>query len=379
MIRDYNASCREMLVEVPLLDLKSEYKKLRMELLAAVDEVLTSMQLFLGPNVQALEHEWAEYCGTAHAIGVGSGTDALHLILRACNIGPGDEVITVSWTFFATIEAIIHAGATPVLVDIDPATYCLDPSKLEAAITPRTKAIIPVHIFGHPADMDPINEIAKAHGLLVIEDACQAHGAMYKGKRAGSLGDAAAFSFYLSKNLGGYGEGGIITTTSEQIAEQVTLLRNHGHESKYAHKIVGYNARLDEIQAAMLRVKLQYLEEWNEARRQHAALYNSLLADAPVVTPAEADYARHVYHVYTIRTREREKLIRRFASEGIAYALHYQAPPHTQEACREWNLCDCSLPETERASGETIQLPMFPGMTDEQIGFVAGAVREALG
>ena len=365
-------------MEVPLLDLKAEYKKLKPELLAAVDDVLTSMQLFLGPNVQGLEHEWAQFCGVPHAIGVGSGTEALHLILRACNIGPGDEVITVSWTFFATLEAIGHVGATPVLVDIHPDTYCLDPAKLEAAITPRTKAIMPVHIFGQCADMDPINEIARARGLYVIEDACQAHGAEYKGQRAGSLGDAAAFSFYLSKNLGGYGEGGIITTGSEEIAEQVTYLRNHGHESKYAHRMIGYNSRLDEIQAAMLRVKLRHLDEYNEARRAHAALYSSLLADVPVAKPIEADYARHVYHVYTLRTSARERLVNRFAAEGIGYALHYQAPPHTQEACRQWGLCDCDLPVTTAYSQQVIQLPLFPGLKDKQIEFVAQTVREAL-
>lgn len=366
-------------MDVPLMDLKTQYLMLRDELLAAVDDALTSMQLFLGPNVQDLEREWAEYCGAAEAVGVGNGTEAISLALRALDIGPGDEVITVSWTFIATLEAIAHVGATPVVVDIEPETYCIDPAALAEAIGPRTRAVIPVHVFGHPADIDAIREVTLPREVFIIEDAAQAHGALYKGARVGALGIAATFSFYLTKNLGGYGEGGIITTACEEVAQRLRLLRNHGHVSKYEHGIIGFNSRLDEIQAAMLRVKLRRLDEWNARRRELAAMYNERLADLPVVTPYEADWAEHVYHLYAVRTERRDELVGAFEEAGVGYSLHYQAPPHTQPACRPYGLADAHLPVTMRLAREVIQLPIHPLLTETEVDYVCDVVRKTLG
>ncbi|MDI9585645.1 MAG: DegT/DnrJ/EryC1/StrS family aminotransferase [Acidobacteriota bacterium] len=365
-------------MEVPLTDLKAQYQILRADLLKAVDDALTSMQLTLGPNVQAFEREFAEYCQAPHAVGVGNGTEAIALALQAAGVGPGDEVITVSWTFIASIEAIVHAGATPVVVDIDRDTYTMDPESLAQAITPRTKAVIPVHVFGHPADMDAIRALAEPRGIAVIEDAAQAHGATYKGRKAGSLGDAATFSFYLTKNLGGYGEGGIVTTVSDEIFDRLTLLRNHGHRSKYEHEIVGYNGRLDELQAAMLRVKLPYLDQWNEARRACAAMYTERLADLPVEPPREADWAKHVYHLYTIRTEKRDALSEAFAEARIGHTLHYKVPPHTQPACAKYGLNDANLPVTAELSSRVIQLPMHPYLKEEEIDYVCDVIRKVV-
>lgn len=365
-------------MEVPLMDLKTQYQDLREELLGAVDDALCSMQLFLGPNVQALEKEWAQYCGVSHAVGVGNGTEAIALALKALDIKPGDEVITVSWTFIATIEAIVHVGAKPVVVDIDPRTYCMDPASLAEAITPRTRAVIPVHIFGHPADIDAIREITLPRDIFLIEDAAQAHGALYKGQRVGSLGIAATFSFYLTKNLGGYGEGGMVTTGCDWVAEKLALLRNHGHLSKYEHGIIGYNARLDEIQAAMLRVKLKYLEAWNARRRELAALYTQRLADLPVVTPYEAPWAQHVYHLYCIQTDKRDELAAAFQEAHIGHSLHYQAPPHTQPACKPYGLGDANLPVTMELAKKTIQLPMHPLLREEEIDYVCDVIRKVV-
>ena len=366
-------------MQVPLMDLKAEYHQLRNELLAAVDGALESMQLFLGPNVQALEKEWAQLCGVKYALGVGSGTDALILALKALDIGTGDEVITTAWTFIATIEAIVHVGARPVLVDIEPANFCLAPQLLEAAISPQTRAIIPIHIFGHPADMDSINQVAQQRNLYVIEDAAQAHGAGYHGQCVGNLGDCAIFSFYMSKNLGGYGEGGMVTTNNAHIAQQVRLLRNHGYTSKYEHALLGYNSRLDEIQAAILRVKLKRLEWGNQRRCEQAALYNELLAECPVITPAEAPGACHVYHLYTIRTSRRDELAAHLEEQAISCARHYQAPVHTQPAYQPWRPGELDLPETEKAAREVIQLPLHPYLSDEQIRYVATAVNQFFG
>lgn len=365
-------------MEVPLMDLKAEYQQLKVELLEAVDNALDSMQLFLGPNVQALEEEFAQFCGVKHAPGVGSGTDALILTLKALGIGPGDEVITVAWTFIATLEAIVHVGASPVVVDIEPDTYCLDPQLIEAAITSNTRAIIPVHVFGHPTDMESINRIARERDLYVLEDAAQAHGAQFHGRPVGGLGDCAAFSFYMSKNVGAYGEGGMVTTNSDHIAEQVRLLRNHGQTEQYEHAIMGYNSRLDEIQAALLRVKLRQLAWGNQQRREQATLYNELLGDCPVTTPVEAAGARHVYHLYTIRTSRRDELAAHLEQQGIGFARHYQAPCHTQPACRPWGLNEAVLPQTEAAAREVIQLPLHPYLSDEQIRYVAATVEEFL-
>jgi dTDP-4-amino-4,6-dideoxygalactose transaminase len=364
---------------IPLVDLHAQYVPLRAEILAAIGGVLDGMQLFLGENVQGFEAEFAEYCGTRYAVGLGSGTEALHLALIACGMGPGDQVITVSHTFIATVEAIYLTGATPVLVDIDPETYTIDVSQIEEKITSNTKAIIPVHLYGQPADMDPILAIAEKHGLVVVEDACQAHGAEYKGKRTGSLGNVGCFSFYFSKNLGAYGEAGICVTNDPEIARHLRMLRDHGSEEKYYHSMMGVNARLDEIQAAILRVKLRRLDEWNDARRSSAYLYNELLIDSPVVTPNEVEYARHVYHLYVIRTSQRDKLQAYLRERGIATGIHYPVPIHLQTAWRRGNHQTESLPITERYAREILSLPMFPEMTAEQVTSVVNAINTFYG
>ncbi len=369
---------REKPVEVPLADLKTQYLDLRAELLEAVDCALTSMQLNLGPNLLALEDEWAQYCDAKYGIGVGNGTEAISLGLKALGVGPGDEVITVSWTFIATIEAIVHVGATPVVVDIDPDTYCMDPARVEAAITDKTRVVLPVHVFGHPADIDAIAEAIGPREIFILEDAAQSHGALYKGRRTGSLGTAATFSFYLTKNLGGYGEGGMVTTSSDDVADSLRLLRNHGHVSKYEHQVIGYNGRLDEIQAAMLRVKFRYLEEWNRRRRELAAMYNERLADLPVVTPCEAEWAQHVYHLYPIRTEKRDELAQALAEARIGHSLHYQAPPHTQQACAPYGLNEAHLPVTMDLAKKVIQLPMHTLLTEEQVDYVCDVVRKTV-
>ncbi len=361
---------------IPLVDLKKQYQPLKDEILGRIGEVLDGMHLFLGEHVQALEREFADVCGAQYGIGVSEGTTALWLALRACGIGPGDEVITVSHTFIATIEAIALTGARPVFVDIDPVTYTMDISQVEACITSRTRAIVPVHLYGQPADMDPLIDLAHDYGLRIIEDACQAHGAAYRGRPVGSLGDAAAFSFYYSKNLGAYGEGGMVTTNDENIARQVRMLRDHGSNRRYHHEIIGVNGRLDEIQAAILRVKLPYLKAWNEARRNHAAFYNQLLADTPVTTPVAAPYVRHVYHLYVIRAPWRDELQAYLRQHDIATGIHYPIPCHLQRACRDFGYRQGELPVTERIAGEILSLPMFADLTPGDIRAVADAVRD---
>ena len=362
-------------MQIPFVDLKTQYASIKEEVLFEVSQALDGMQLFLGKNVQALEFDYAAYCNTEFAIGVGSGTDALHIALRACGIGPGDEVITVSHTFIATVEAIILAGAKPVLIDIEPETYNMDPGQLEAAITPRTKAIIPVHIYGQPADMDPILEIARANNLKVIEDACQAHGAEYNGRRTGSIGDAACFSFYFTKNLGAYGEAGIITTSDPEITKNCRMIRDHGQNAKYHHAMIGINGRLDEIQAAILKIKLRYLDEWLENRRSLAKIYNSNLAKDYVV-PQEMPWAKHVYHLYVIRTPERDRLREYLESKGVSSGMHYPVPVHLQEAWRAYGGPELSLPVTEKITQEIISLPMYPELTPEEADYVCNCVNE---
>jgi dTDP-4-amino-4,6-dideoxygalactose transaminase len=344
--------------------------------MSAVGGVLESMELFLGKNVQAFESEFAAYCGTRDAIGLGSGTAALHLALLACGIGPGDEVVTVSHTFIATAEAIMLCGARPALVDIDPKTYTMDVSAIEDSITSKTRAILPVHIYGQPADMDPILALASEHGLAVIEDACQAHGAEYKGERVGSLGDVGCFSFYYSKNLGAYGEAGMCVTSRPEIARRLRVLRDHGSASKYRHSVMGVNARLDEIQAAILRVKLKRLEDWNEARRANARVYNDLLAASPVVTPFEAGHARHVYHLYVIRVQDRDGLRAHLHDAGIGTGIHYPVPIHCQPAWKEAGSGEQVLETTEGCADEVLSLPMYAELTADQIERVVSAVRE---
>jgi len=360
---------------IPLVDLKAQYEPIKDEIMQAWGEVLDGMRLFLGPNVQAFEREFAAYCGTDFGLGVADGTNAIHLALRACEIGPGDEVITVAHTFMATVESILLAGARPVFVDVEPDTLLMDPAQIEAAITPQTRAILPVHLYGQVCDMDPILEIARRHKLYVIEDACQAHGAEYKGQRAGSIGDIAGFSFYFSKNLGGYGEGGMVTTSNEGLRRRVKMLRDHGSENRYYHDMVGWNGRLDELQAAALRIKLRRLEGWNDLRQAHATRYNELLKDI-VVTPTRAEGRKHVYHLYVIRTGQREALRRHLNELGIGTGIHYPVPCHLQRAVQELGYRAGSLPVTEAAAEEILSLPMYAELTDEQIERVAEAVVE---
>lgn len=365
-------------VHVPLVDLRGEYELLREEILAAVDQVLSGMQLYLGPQTEALEAEWATYCGTDHAVAVASGTDALLLALIAADVGPGDEVITVGWTFMATLEAIIHAGARPRVVDVREDTLTIDVEKLADAISPRTRAIIPVHIYGHPADMDEIMELAAEHDIFVLEDAAQAHGAEYRGRKVGSLGHAAAFSFYVTKNLGAYGEGGMVTTNDDAIAHKLRLLRNHGRAGKADHVAVGYNSRMHELQAAILRLKLRHLPAWNERRRQIAATYGERLANLPLRLPTELPHCRHAWHIYGTRLPDRQRLIAALDRAGIGYALHYRLPAHKQPAMTPWALDKAPTPVTDEAATQILGLPIHPLLSDEQIDYVCQVVRTAL-
>jgi dTDP-4-amino-4,6-dideoxygalactose transaminase len=362
-------------MNIPLVDLRAQYQPLRNEIMAGMEQALEGMHLFLGENVQAFEKEFAQFCGVKHGIGVSDGTSALHIILRAMGIGPGDEVITVSHTFIATAEAIILAGARPVFVDIDPDIYLMDVGQIETKITPRTKAILPVHLYGQTADVGPIMEIASRHGLKVVEDACQAHGAEHRGRRAGSLGDAAAFSFYFSKNLGAYGEGGFITTNDDETARRVRMLRDHGSERRYYHDLIGMNARLDELQAVVLRAKLPHLEEWNAQRRQNAARYDELLKGAPVVTSRVCPDNIPVYHLYVIRAPRRDELLGWLKNQGVFAGVHYPVPVHLQKAMGDLGYGPGDLPVTERIAGEILSLPMYPELTTEAIGFVADSIK----
>jgi dTDP-4-amino-4,6-dideoxygalactose transaminase len=366
-------------MQVPLVDLKAQFRSIQEDVLAALAEALDGMDLFLGPNVRAFEAEFAAYCRAQHAIGVGSGTDALYLALKACGVGPGDEVITVPYTFFATAEAIRMLGAVPVFVDVDPETYTLDPAKLPAAITRRTRAIVPVHLYGQMADMEAICAIARRHGLVVVEDACQAHGAWDRGQRAGSVGDAAAFSFYMSKNLGAYGEAGAVTTNSRAIAEAVRILRDHGSGRKYEHQELGVNSRLDELQAAILRVKLRQLDEWNAKRRAHAATYGQLLAGLPIGLPVTRPGATHVYHLYVIRLRDRDRVRHALADRGVSTGVHYPIPIHRQAAFEGGTgFIAGDLSVAEGLCEGVLSLPMYPELEPEQITSVATCLRESL-
>lgn len=364
--------------QVPFVDLRSQYRAIEGEIKAAIAEVLEGMELMLGPNVRAFEAEFAAYCRARFAIGVANGTDALQLALRACGVAPGDEVITVSHSFFATAEAIMQVGAVPVYVDIDPTTYTMDPSLLEAAISARTRAILPVHLYGQMADMDAITAVARRHGLAVIEDACQAHGAEDRGRRAGSIGDAAAFSFYMSKNLGAYGDAGAVTTNSRAVADQVRLLRDHGSAHKYEHDEVGLNSRLDEIQAAVLRIKLRRLEGWNEQRAECASHYGELLKELPLELPAVRSGTRHVFHLYVIQTAGRDRLREALADRGIAAGIHYPVPIHLQRAAVGNGRVAGDLRVTEAAAGRILSLPMYAELSLGQQRYVAACLRDHL-
>jgi dTDP-4-amino-4,6-dideoxygalactose transaminase len=368
-----------MSMRVPFLDLSTHHAPLRGEFRAAIEEVIESGAFAGGPFVARFEENFAAYCNCRHALGVGSGTEALWLALLALGVGPGDEVVTVPSTFMATAEAITYCGAKLVFVDIDERTYTMDPAGLEEAITIQTKAIIPVHLFGQPADMDPILKIARTHGLFVIEDAAQAHGAEYKGRRVGSLGDAGCFSFYPGKNLGALGEAGAVVTNNDELQEKIRILRDHGQIRKYHHTMIGWNCRMDGIQAAVLGIKLRHLEKGNELRRSHAAQYDRAFEPLEeVVTPYEDPYARHVYHIYAVRVRERDEVIRRLEKTGIACGIHYPVPIHLQEAYQNLGYEEGAFPIAEQAAKEFVSLPMFPELTPAQIDLVVEGVKEAL-
>jgi dTDP-4-amino-4,6-dideoxygalactose transaminase len=366
--------------EIPLVDLKAQYVTIREEVRRAIDEVLDSMQLTIGPNVKAFDQEFASYIGTKHSIGVGSGTDALQLGIRACGVSSGDEVITVSHTFFATVEAILYANARPILVEVDDRSMLMDPAAVAAAITPRTKAIIPVHLYGRTVDMKPLRQIAQDRNITIIEDAAQAHGALLDdGKKAGTAGRVNCFSFYCSKNLGAYGEAGSITTDDDRLAEELRALREHGQSTRYYHPVIGYNARLDEIQAAVLRIKLRRLEQWNERRRELAKMYDQRLKGTGVTTPeVPSDIRRHVFYTYTIRVPGgRRDDLRKFLGErGIGTQIHYPVPIHLQQSAEFLGYRKGDLPVTEKVAGEVLSIPMFAELTDEQVDRVASAIRE---
>lgn len=365
--------------QIPILDLSAEIEALWDELNAAIQRVFRSGRFILGPEVEAFEREVAEYLSVKHAIGVNSGTDALVIGLRALGIGPGDEVITTPFTFFATAEAISQVRATPLFVDIDPRTFNIDPGLIEEKITPRTKAILPVHLYGQAADMDPIMSLAGKYGLKVLEDVAQAFGGEYKGRKLGTIGHAGAFSFFPSKNLGAYGDGGLIATDDDRVAEVARMLRAHGARKKYYNEVLGYNSRLDELQAAILRVKLPHVDAWNEARRRVAQTYNELLKDVPgVVIPYEATYAKHVYHQYTVRILDgrRDEVQRRLAEAGIETVVYYPVPLHLLPVYEELG---CTLFEVDRVAREVLSLPIWPRMELDFQQRVAWELRRALG
>jgi len=365
-------------LEVPFVDLVAQHASIAAEIDEAISRVMRDADFILGREVDLFEREFAAFCQTDYGVGVDSGTSALELALRAFGIGRGDEVITAANSFIATAFAISSAGARPVLVDVDPRTSTIDVERLEGAISPRTRAIMPVHLYGHPADMDPILEIARRRGLVVIEDACQAHGARYKGRRTGSLGHAAAFSFYPSKNLGACGDGGMVVSGDPEAAEAVRRLRNYGQRRKYHHDTLGFNHRLDTLQAAILRVKLRHLEVWNAARCQQAALYGERLAGCPVALPQEADWAQSAYHLYAIRAADRDTLAARLRDRGIATGIHYPVPIHLQQAYRDLGYRQGDFPVSEGLAGQILSLPLAAELTLEQIGHVAESIGEFL-
>jgi dTDP-4-amino-4,6-dideoxygalactose transaminase len=359
---------------IPFVDLKAQYFSIKDEIDTAVLKVLESTQFTLGDEVATFEKEFATYCGSDYGIAVNTGTSALHLALLAAGIGPGDEVITIPFTFVATVAAIHYTGAKPVFVDIDSVSYTIDVTQIEKAITERTKAILPVHLYGQPAEMDPILEIAHRYGLTVIEDAAQAHRAECKGRRAGSIGDMGCFSFYPGKNLGAYGEGGMVVTNNPEYARTIRMLRDWGQESRYHHTLKGYNYRMDGIQGAILRVKLRYLDQWTEARRTHAAQYDKLLADSGVETPSVMPYSHHVYHIYAVRSQQRDALQRKLQEQGIQTGIHYPVPVHLQPAYADLGYQVGAFPHAETASREVLSLPMFAELTAELQALIVNSV-----
>lgn len=364
-------------IQVPYLDLKAQYRSIKPEIDAAIAHVLESSQFVLGSEVAAFEQEFAAFCGVKECIALNSGTSALHLALLAAGVGPGDEVITVSFTFVASVAAVLYTGAQPVLIDIDPRSFTMDVAAVEAAITSRTKAILPVHLYGHPCDMDPIMDVARRNGLVVIEDAAQAHGAKYKGRPVGSIGDIGCFSFYPTKNLGAYGEGGAVTTDNADYARTIRSLRDWGQDRKYHHLMRGYNYRMEGLQGAILRVKLRHLDMWTGARRAIAKKYNELLAGCGLELPVEMPWARHVYHLYTLRTEGRNGLQQALLAEEIQTAIHYAIPAHLQPAYANLGYGKGSLVQAETAAQQVLSLPMYPELTQQEIAYVAAAVERA--
>jgi len=363
---------------IPMVDLKAQYASLRGELEPAMAQAMAATQYILGPNVQAFEREAAEYLGVRHALGCASGTDALHLALAGLGIGPGDEVITTPFTFIATAEAIRYVDATPVFVDVDPRTFNLDPDAVERAITERTRAIMPVHLFGQPADMDTLNRMACDRGLLVVEDCAQSFGATVDGRQTGSLGAAGAFSFFPSKNLGGFGDGGLVTTHDDAVAEQIRSLRNHGQTARYHHPQIGYNSRLDELQAVVLRHKLPHIDHYNAERRRVADRYDSGLADLPVETPLRRDGATHVFHQYTLLSDHRDTIMQALKDESIASAIYYPVPLHRQPAFADAEV-PASLPVAESLAERSFSLPVYPELTDAMVDRICAVIRDAVG
>jgi len=361
---------------IPFVDLKAQYSSIKGEIDPAVQRILAGGEYSGGSEVARLECEYADYCNVAHAVGVNSGTSALHLALLAAGVSIGDEVITVAFTFVATVAAIVYTGATPILVDINPIDHTIDPKAVEAAISPRTKAIIPVHLHGHPADMHALRALADRHGLALIEDAAQAHGARWRGQRVGSFGDMACFSFYPGKNLGAYGEAGMVVTNNPEHARTLRMLRDWGTENRRDYLLKGYNYRMDALQAAVLRVKLRHIEQWNEARHAHASDYTHLLSGSGVRCPSASEDSVHAWHVYAIRTGRRDDMMRALEAHGITTRIHYRTPVHLMPAYNNLGLTEGALPHTERAAKEILSLPLYPELTDKQRQHVARCVIE---
>lgn len=365
-------------MQIPLVDLKAQYATIKSEILAAMEEVLEGMELFLGPQTRLFEEEFAQLCGTRYGVGVSSGTEALVLALRACQVGPGDEVITVANSFIATVEAISLVGARAVFVDVEPESYTMDWRQLPEVVTERTRAIIPVHLYGHPVEMRPVLDFARQHHLYVIEDASQAHGTLYEGKPVGGLGDLGCFSLYCSKNLGAYGEAGICVGNNEELGETLRMWRDHGSRIRYYHEFMGTNARIDELQAAILRVKLRYLERWNQARQAHAHFYTELLRNTVEKVPIVQTWGTHAYYVYVIEVQARDSFREALTAAGIASGVHYPIPLHLQTACASYGYSRGSFPVTERAAERVVSLPMYPELTPSQLEQVVTGVKRAI-
>lgn len=379
LILKYESDSEAVKMNVPMFDLKEQYLNIKKEINEALEMVMLNAHYILGPNVKKIEQDVAAYCNVKHGVGVANGSDAIHIALEACGVGAGDEVIVPSFTFFATAGAVARAGATPVFVDIDPKTFNIDPNKIEDAVTKKTKAIIPVHLYGQMADMDPINKIAKKYGLFVIEDAAQAIGAEYKGKRAGELGTATTFSFFPTKNLGAYGDAGMIVTDNAELAEKMTMFRTHGSKPKYFHHVLGYNSRLDELQAAILNVKFRYLEEWTRKRCEKAMNYTQLINEElgeKIVTPFISNDCSHIFHQYTIRVQKRDELHQFLKESGIETIVYYPMPLHLQPVFKDLGYKEGDLPETEKAAKEATSLPMFPELTEEEQYYVVSKLKE---